>query len=954
MLLSRVLLSLLAVGVLAAPVPAQSPALKITTHAGRRPDTRASHLRLAPDGNFYGIQNDTVVRRDKDGFMVVVAGGPISGVADGPAADARFNVPLCPRMDSKGNIFVLDAYNHAVRKIAPDGMVSTFAGRRMFAGYADGPGHRARFWHPTWMTIDKDDNLYVTELSNLAVRKISPDGMVTTVVKARNISGHTDFTPFAAEWGPDGRLYMVCYMEIRRLEPDGTTVRIAGGNGYVREDNLINGTGDQAWFGIMQGLIIDKQGNLYTRDASYNAIRKITPDGVVTCATSPFGRWMDGPWGVCDVTPAGELWVADRYQAFSRVMPDGSLERHSGPEEGFKDGDLMHAEFRNPSYITSDRSLNLYVADSGNNAIRRISTSGQVTTIAGGEAGYVDGPVGSARFNYPRGLAVAADGTVFVCDVQNNAIRVISPQGVVSTLAGGRSGWINGPGATAAFDGPSGITLLPNGDLLVADGGNDAIRRVKPDGTVSTYAATKAYILGGEIGGRFDSVSDVEAAPDGRAFCAVFLPDIIGCIYPRDQWMANYGGMLFPNNYGPMVDGFDTKATFYGPTSVSYAPDGSVYVTDTNYYAIRRITPDKYVHTVAGEVRYFPGFRDGTGFGAGIHSAWGLHVDDAGTVWIADSLNHSIRKGVLVGNATPPRPPNDDTTGRLANLSTRGPTIQEGSPHPDRVLIGGFTVATKGSFLVRMMGPSLRVFGVDDAADDTALTVFNSRGEIIAANDQWMEQDQTSLIAERAGTCVYEAGRVMGAFSYTNTFTGTKDAAVFLDLEPGTYTVHGRATGDSPSGGVVLFEVYRFDDGLPNEGRLGNVSTRGYVGTGGSVMIPGFIFECFAPQTRKFLIRAVGPELDRFGVTEVLANPKLSVVDANRQVIAANDDWSTAPANALQCREAFALCGAFGLTEGSKDAALVIEASPGAFTVVCEGSDGGIGNALVEVYILPE
>lgn len=200
---------------------------------------------------------------------------------------------------------------------------------------------------------------------------------------------------------------------------------------------------------------------------------------------------FDDPYGLVR-TGNGTLYIADAgdNNRIRMVGADGRVATVAGSKEGFVDGSGLSAAFDTPSGLALDGDGNLYVADTGNHAIRKISRQGVVSTLAGdGTPGYRDGPGAQARFDGPMGVAVSRRGRVFVADTYNDRIRVIEPDGTVSTLAGnGRPGFADGAAAIAQFDTPTALALDARGLLWVADTRNKALRRVEPDGDVATLA----------------------------------------------------------------------------------------------------------------------------------------------------------------------------------------------------------------------------------------------------------------------------------------------------------------------------------------------------------------------------------------------------------------------------------------------------------------------------------
>jgi streptogramin lyase len=231
---------------------------------------------------------------------------------------------------------------------------------------------------------------------------------------------------------------------------------------------------------------------------------------------------------------------------------------------------------------------NIYVADTLNQRIRVTNpTTGQVTTLAGtGTEGFADGPGNTAQFNYPTGVAVAPNGTVYVADQGNHRIRAINPTtGQVTALAGSTAGFADGPGNTAQFNFPTGVAVAPNGTVYVADQENQRIRAINPTtGQVTTLAGSSAGF----------------------------------------------------------ADGPGNTAQFLYPQGVAVAPNGTVYVGDTGNNRIRAINPTtSRVTTLAGSNR---GFADGTGTNAQFDFPYGVAVAPNGTIYVADWFNHRIRK----------------------------------------------------------------------------------------------------------------------------------------------------------------------------------------------------------------------------------------------------------------------------------------------------------------------
>jgi sugar lactone lactonase YvrE len=320
-------------------------------------------------------------------------------------------------------------------------LVTTVAGGE--EGSEDGAADQAKFSALTGITLDGQGNIYVSDAGlNNTIRKIS-SGVVSTL--AGSTVGFKDGTgaeaqlhaPIKIDLDAQGNLFVADWgnARVRRITPGGVVSTFAGStNGY--EDNV----GVLAKFGLIYGLCVDAAGNIYVTDPTYDNIRKITPDGTVTTV--------------------------------------------AGNGEGFLDGEASTAKFKNPRAIAAAPDGTLYVSDTENYRVRKISTDGMVSTVVGTTSGFADGPVASAQFGGTGGLCIDAQGNIYIADVSNNRIRLISPDGVVTTLAGSIQGGVSfgaadGSALQAQFNSPTDIALDVAGNLYVTDSGNDRVRKIE-------------------------------------------------------------------------------------------------------------------------------------------------------------------------------------------------------------------------------------------------------------------------------------------------------------------------------------------------------------------------------------------------------------------------------------------------------------------------------------------
>jgi len=422
-------------------------------------------------------------------WEVSTLAGSAVGFRDGAGTTAQFNFPSGVVVDAVGNVYVADEFNHLIRKITPEGLVSTLAGS--IWGFRDGAGTSAQFNRPTGVALDAVGNVYVADYVNHLIRKITAAGVVSTL--AGSIWGFRDGLGTSAQFNRPigvavdaaGNVYVANSDNhlIRKITAAGVVSTLAGSTRGFRD-----GLGRSAQFNFPYGVAVDAVGNVYVADMFNHLIRKITPDGEVSTLAGSTQGFKDGsgtsaqfnrPSGVA-LDTEGNVYVADMFNHLIRMItPDGVVSTLAGSTEGFRDGLGTSSQFRLPYGVAVDAEGNVYVADYFNDRIRKITPKGVVSTLAGSTEGFRDGLGTSAQFNRPSGVAVDAEGIVYVADEYNGLIRKITPKGVVSNLAGSTEGFSDGEGTLAQFNRPTGVAVDAEGNVYVADSYNHRIRRIE-------------------------------------------------------------------------------------------------------------------------------------------------------------------------------------------------------------------------------------------------------------------------------------------------------------------------------------------------------------------------------------------------------------------------------------------------------------------------------------------
>jgi len=592
------------------------------------------------------------------------------GYLDANGTTARFSWPHDVAIDDNGNVYVSDRSNHAIRKVTPNGDVSTLAGLAGAAGSADGNGSAARFYNPAGIAFNRlTGDLIVADSGNHTIRRVTLSGNVTTLAGSAGKFGSSDGDGVTARftypqgvavdqagfiWVADTSNYAV-----RRIVGTNATVTTFAGGCFGTQD----GVGRSACFYYPFAIAVDGNGDLWVADSYNHTIRKVTREAVVTTPAGSPGQSgsadgtgsnarFDYPWGIA-VSPNGEVLVADSSNnKIRKVTPAGVVTTIAGTGSyGTRDGSGSAARFAFPTGLAVNSSGTIYVADRESDAIREISPSLNVTTLAGSSpaGGTTDGVGTAARLFFPEQAVTDLSGNVYYAD-SAHTIRKVTPQGVVTTIAGqgGTKGAVDGQGANALFNFPTGIALDGNGNLFVADTSNHTIRRVTAAGIVTTVAGT-AGVLGKADGlgsqAHFNEPWDLAFDTHGNLLIADSNNHLIRMLEPNGIVTTFAGNGTQGSN-----DGSATQASFSYPTGITVGPDGAVYVADWGNHVIRKISAG-VVSTLAGG-KSQSGSVDGIGSAARFDHPYAVATDRSGNIFVADESNHVIRRVTAGGTVT--------------------------------------------------------------------------------------------------------------------------------------------------------------------------------------------------------------------------------------------------------------------------------------------------------------
>lgn len=599
-------------------------------------------------------------------YTVQTVAGSNSVGDGGPAPQALFSQTEGIAVDVLGNIYVADADANRVRKIAVNGVISTFAGTGIsgFAGDG-GPANAALLNQPYGLALDEAGNLYIADLGNGRIRKVSVNGNIQTIAGGGSLpqgqsalGGPATDAAFTAPRNvavdPDGTLYISDFGAniVYRVSPAGyiTVLTGTGTAGFSGDDSSPN----LAQLNSPAGIASDGAGAVYIADSGNNCIRKVYLNVITTVfnVTSPTGvtfgagslyvaasNYLGTPsfpfTGIASALDVTADTVGNVYASTGQYVVDvtssGIVNTIAGSGLGVyfsgDGGPAISARLHTPSGIALDSQGNKYIADTANHRIRQITSAGVINTIAGTGVAGADGdggPAGLATLNLPQSVAIDGNNNLYIADTGNGKIRKITPQGNISTILDG-------------LEDPEYVSVDRTGTVYVADTGNDRVLKLAPSGAASVVAQV---------------LKPAAVMVDGNG--NVWISELT-----RVSQIAANGVFSIISNGLQM------------PRGLALTSDGQLLIAETGANLIRGWTAAGGLTTVAGTgTQGFAG-DGGSATAAELNGASDLAIDPGGIIWIADSGNNCIR--TLTVTAPVVAPPQQITGATLVNAASLAP-----------------------------------------------------------------------------------------------------------------------------------------------------------------------------------------------------------------------------------------------------------------------------------------
>ena len=616
--------------------------------------------------------NQRVRKVDTNGLITTVAGngnpafagstyGTYSGDG-GPATNAGLSNPVGIIVDASGNLFIGDQSNNRIRRVDTNSIITTVTG-----GGAGGDGSaatNASLNLPYGVALDAVGNLYIADSNNQRIREVQFAGSPTLTLFGTSTNNAGNYAVVV-----DGRYGSVTstVATLTVVLPPSILVqpvsqRVLNGTNVTLD---VTATGTQpfnySWYVDATTLIqsgTNSTLNLIvvspSNDGNYtviitNAYGSVTSQVATLTVGFPPSATISGSQTVFagtnvgfSVTAGGTGPISYQWQLNGVNIPTDIISTVAGGGTGGDGGAATKASLYNPRGVGLDAAGNMYIADAYNNRIRKVDTNGIITTVAGGGSGDDGGAATNASLNTPFGVAADTDGNLYIAESQNNRVRKVDTNGIISTVAGGGSDGDGGAATNASLLSPRAVTLDAVGNLYIADTANNRVRKVDASGTITTVA-------GGGSGGDGGAATNASLGyPSGVTF------DVIGNLYIGDYLnnrvrKVDTNGIITTvagtGSYGYSGDGsVATNTSVSYPAGISFDTFGNMYIADTGVSRIRKVDTSSFVTTVAGNGNAGYAGDGGAATNARLAYCYSVVSGASGNLYIADSGNNCIRK----------------------------------------------------------------------------------------------------------------------------------------------------------------------------------------------------------------------------------------------------------------------------------------------------------------------
>jgi uncharacterized protein (TIGR03437 family) len=615
---------------------------------------------------------NAVFKADPSGVVTRVAGTGVAGMGGngGPALQAQLTGPQSVALDAEGNLYVADSGNLLVKKVDTSGNISTVAGDNNWGYTGDGgPATAAQIGFPWGVAVGPSGNLYISDILNDVVREVSPSGTISTVAGNGSFGYSGDGAtatsaqlslPEGLAADASGNLYIAdtVNQRVRMVSTAGIITTVAGNGipGYSGD----GGPATSAKLWEPTDVAVDAAGDLFIADESNSRVRKVAAGGTITTVAGSGSQGYSGDGagatgaqfnGLCGLAldNSGNLYIMDCGNQRIREVAAGIVTTFVGG--GINDGGLgVFANLNQPTAVARDNAGNTYVADPGNNRIRKVAADGTIATIAGtgitGSSG--DGaPAANAQLNAPRGVALDASGNLYIADTGNFRIRKMDASGNISTVAGSGTAGYSGDGASALkarIGYIYGLALDAAGNLYIADVTHNVVRKVTAAGAISTVAGTGIAGYSGDgaaaTKAQLNGPYDVAVDTAGNLYIADYNNNCVR-IVSKSGTITTFAGTGTAGYSGD--GGAAASAQLFNPSGVAVDTAGNLYIADTGNSLIRMVSSSGVITTVAGNGTYAYTGDGGLATAAALDFPSAVAVDATGNVAVADQSNNAIR-----------------------------------------------------------------------------------------------------------------------------------------------------------------------------------------------------------------------------------------------------------------------------------------------------------------------